>query len=581
MTLPHQLHFSTVVATIALAAFTGAASAQLAADAVDAERHPVSSAPVTQTPRGVKVDNRRMLASILPRVAILSASQSPVKHQGERDTCGSYATVAALEAAYKRTYGLQLDLSEQYLHHFSQMRGRFGVDSPRLPMAETWSGQQGGGGMGRPFGVLAAGDTGVPPESEMPYFGRLGYQRADVDDDPYFPNTDFTQRAVDDFNLSGSSRAWVFEPPRRETWTVLPHAALEQARFRPTSLTYAGAANLRNLAWFKAQLSSNHEVVFEFRCCAGDPGDGGTRWDLPANADPQGGHVMLMAGYDDTRQAFLVKNSWGTNWGTGGYVWMSYDFVSRGFVYNAGILNAVVDPASPFDANSNKQLFLGRWNLDYDGSKALLDIYNLPTSNLAAPVFQWNLRIGTLFLADGRGFRVNGMLDANRLDFWVDWANTDPPLFSTGGAHFTAYLFSKDTVSMAGTLTDPNGTIYSVQASKNQLATGNAKPGALEPASYLGTWDVNLDGARGTLEMTYVFLPSRLVVGRFTDSNGQVSQASISVDPDARKFALSISFASPQTFGGFLNGHELGVMSATRKVGGSSGGGVGLFASRR
>lgn len=572
---------STVFSAIASAAFIGTAWAQPAADAVDSGRHPVSSAPVTQTPRGVKLDNRRMLSSVLPRVAILSTFQSPVKNQGERDTCGSYATAAALEAAYKRSFGLQLDLSEQYLNHFSQMRGRLGIDLLRLPKAETWSGQQGGGGMGRPFGLLAAGDMGVPPESAMPYIGVLGYQHPDAGDDPFFPGTDFSQRAVDEFNLSDSSRAWVFEPPNPMTWTVLPRVALAQARFRPTALTYAGASNLRNLAWFKAQLSSNREVVFEFRCCDGDPGDGGTRWDLPANADPKDGHVMLMVGYDDTRQAFLVKNSWGANWGSGGYVWMSYDFVTRGFVRNAGILNGVVDPASPFDAYSNKQLFFGRWNLDYDGSKATLDIYNLPTGNLGLPMPLWNLRIGTLFLPDGRAFRVNGTLNANRLDFWVDWANTDPPLFATGGAHFTAYLFSKDLVSMAGTLADPNGAIYSIQASKNPLATGHARPGALEPASYLGTWDVSLDGARGTLDMTNVILPSRLVLGRFTDSNGQVSQAWIAVDQDARKFALSIGFASPQTFGGFLNGHELGVMSATRKLGSGSNGGVGLFASRR
>lgn len=40
---------------------------------------------------------------------------------------------------------------------------------------------------------------------------------------------------------------------------------------------------------------------------------------------PHGYHAMVIAGYDDHRQAFLFMNSWGKNWGDGGYVWVSYD----------------------------------------------------------------------------------------------------------------------------------------------------------------------------------------------------------------------------------------------------------------
>ena len=37
-----------------------------------------------------------------------------------------------------------------------------------------------------------------------------------------------------------------------------------------------------------------------------------------------GGHAVVACGYDDSRQAFLVRNSWGTSWGIGGYCWMPY-----------------------------------------------------------------------------------------------------------------------------------------------------------------------------------------------------------------------------------------------------------------
>jgi len=40
-----------------------------------------------------------------------------------------------------------------------------------------------------------------------------------------------------------------------------------------------------------------------------------------------GGHAMCVVGYDDTKYggAFEILNSWGANWGNGGYVWIPYD----------------------------------------------------------------------------------------------------------------------------------------------------------------------------------------------------------------------------------------------------------------
>jgi C1A family cysteine protease len=35
-----------------------------------------------------------------------------------------------------------------------------------------------------------------------------------------------------------------------------------------------------------------------------------------------------MAGYDDARRAFLVRNSWGAGWGLGGYFWMPYAYAT-------------------------------------------------------------------------------------------------------------------------------------------------------------------------------------------------------------------------------------------------------------
>jgi len=43
-----------------------------------------------------------------------------------------------------------------------------------------------------------------------------------------------------------------------------------------------------------------------------------------------GGHAVLAVGYDDTQQYFIVRNSWGPDWGDGGYFYLPYDYVSNG-----------------------------------------------------------------------------------------------------------------------------------------------------------------------------------------------------------------------------------------------------------
>ena len=41
-----------------------------------------------------------------------------------------------------------------------------------------------------------------------------------------------------------------------------------------------------------------------------------------------GGHAVMAVGYDDTKGRFIVRNSWGTGWGKGGYFEMPYAYIS-------------------------------------------------------------------------------------------------------------------------------------------------------------------------------------------------------------------------------------------------------------
>ena len=42
-----------------------------------------------------------------------------------------------------------------------------------------------------------------------------------------------------------------------------------------------------------------------------------------------GGHAVLIIGYDDERKAFEIKNSWGETWAAYGYAWLPYSYVEK------------------------------------------------------------------------------------------------------------------------------------------------------------------------------------------------------------------------------------------------------------
>ncbi len=42
----------------------------------------------------------------------------------------------------------------------------------------------------------------------------------------------------------------------------------------------------------------------------------------------RGGHAVLIVGYSDAGQYFIVKNSWGTDWGESGYFKIAYSEIS-------------------------------------------------------------------------------------------------------------------------------------------------------------------------------------------------------------------------------------------------------------
>ncbi len=53
--------------------------------------------------------------------------------------------------------------------------------------------------------------------------------------------------------------------------------------------------------------------------------------DMPRRKDRMlGGHAVLAAGYNQETKRFLVRNSWGTDWGRKGYFTMPFDYLLDG-----------------------------------------------------------------------------------------------------------------------------------------------------------------------------------------------------------------------------------------------------------
>lgn len=57
----------------------------------------------------------------------------------------------------------------------------------------------------------------------------------------------------------------------------------------------------------------------------------GEFWEIEeGDTRPAGGHAMVIVGYDDTKRAFELMNSWGKDWGNDGFIWVRYkDFAEN------------------------------------------------------------------------------------------------------------------------------------------------------------------------------------------------------------------------------------------------------------
>lgn len=132
----------------------------------------------------------------------------------------------------------------------------------------------------------------------------------------------------------GASLSWGPE------WTEIPPAPAPDA---PRLVSAEPLApDVATVCW---EIAGGHPVVVGLSItdgwfvCAGD---------LPEPSGPSvGGHATVLVGYDRSRRAFRLRNSWGRGWGEDGYAWLPFAWLSLPWCGEAHSLRAVRRAMAP------------------------------------------------------------------------------------------------------------------------------------------------------------------------------------------------------------------------------------------
>lgn len=209
----------------------------------------------------------------LPSKVDLSAQFPPPGNQGQQSSCVAWATAYALRSyqAHVRE-GAPLTRPDGTLDSLR-------VFSPAFVYNQINGGRDAGSAFPDALDLLKR--EGAAPLQLMPYSA-----------------SDYTS------------------PPNEEARTVA-------SRYR---IAFWRQVNVGDSLDIKSQLNAGYPVVIGAIIDEGFDGAGkGFVWNHSVGKQ-LGGHAMLVVGYDDDRSAFRVLNSWGRNWGDGGFYWLDYSF---------------------------------------------------------------------------------------------------------------------------------------------------------------------------------------------------------------------------------------------------------------
>ncbi len=232
----------------------------------------------------VKVGVDKPVKVKLPQKVDLREWFSPVENQGSLGSCTANAGVALVEYFERRAYQKYIDASRLFLYKVT-----------RNLMHETGDN---GAYLRNTIGAMVL--FGVPPEEYWPY-------------------------KIDDFDKEPTAFCYSFA----QNYKSITYYRLDPPETKKTDL----------LERIKTNLKGDLPSMFGFTVysCI-DEAEKTGQIPFPGTGDKiLGGHAVVAAGYDDKMViknskpgAFLIRNSWGKDWGEAGYGWLPYDYVLNG-----------------------------------------------------------------------------------------------------------------------------------------------------------------------------------------------------------------------------------------------------------
>ncbi len=228
----------------------------------------------------------------LPANIDLRAWCPAIENQGSLGSCTANAGAALLEYFERRATGNHIDVSRLFLYkttrNYMQVTGDYGA------YLRTTMGAM----------VL----FGVPPEKYWPYV----IAKYDIEPSAFLYNFADNYKALKYYRLDPLGTS-----PANLLLNIKNHLN-------------AGFPSMFGFSVYNSFYQAELTGKIPFPSATGD--------------SIVGGHAIVAVGYDDsirikntlpgsveTRGALLIRNSWGPTWGRmGGYLWMPYDFVTRG-----------------------------------------------------------------------------------------------------------------------------------------------------------------------------------------------------------------------------------------------------------
>lgn len=226
----------------------------------------------------------------LPPSIDLKGWCSSIENQDTLGSCTAHASIGLIEYFERKAFGKHIDASRLFLYKVTRNMLH-------------WTGDT-GAFLRTTMGALRL--FGVPPEEYWPY------SIADFDKEPSAFCYAFAQnyQAISFYRL---------DPPGTPKDALLKQIKTDLAGGLPSMFGFTVYSSI-------AQAETTGKIPYP------TPGE-----------KILGGHAVMAVGYDDsmnikntnppvieTKGAFLIRNSWGTEWGDSGYGWLPYDYVLNG-----------------------------------------------------------------------------------------------------------------------------------------------------------------------------------------------------------------------------------------------------------